>query len=87
MLQKQMTGKFQNNFYIEANINNKYLETYGPFSKEAAFNFLINDLLSYVKESYKTPFFLSSILYLVDNNQNKIIYLKRNLSRINDARN
>jgi len=86
MLPKQTMEKLQNNFYIEANINNKYLETYGPFSKEAAFDFLVNDLLSCLKESYNSPFYLSSLLYLVDNNQKKIIYLKRNLSRINNAR-
>jgi hypothetical protein len=78
--------KLQNNFYIEANINNKYLESYGPFSKEAAFNFLITNLLLSLKEKYTPPFYLSSILYFIDDNQKKTIYLKRNLSRINNAR-
>jgi hypothetical protein len=83
MLQKQMMEKLQNNFYIEANVNNKHLELYGPFSKEAAYYFIINEMLPDLKQKYKSSFLLSSVLYLLDKNK-KVVFLKRNLSRINN---
>lgn len=73
----------KNNFYIEANINNKYKEIYGPFHIEAAYSFLVNDFILNLKTKYKKSFLLSSILYSLENDS-KVVYLKRNLSRINN---
>jgi hypothetical protein len=75
-----------NSFYVEANVNNKHIDIYGPYSKEAAFDFIVKDLLSCLKQKHASSFFLSSLLYYLDENQNKIVFLKRNLSRINNEK-